>query len=128
MSQPHDRAGAPPTCPICGKPAVAGACRPFCSARCADVDLGRWFGESYRVPAEPAEDVGRRTTICRVDRRAALGYSRRLRRGLRRAQVAQLVEHATENRSVGGSIPPLGTILKLLNILAIYPSRECLGY
>ena len=28
------------------------------------------------------------------------------------AQVAQLVEHATENRSVGGSIPPLGTIIK----------------
>src|SRR5438046_3650841 len=27
------------------------------------------------------------------------------------AQVAQLVEHATENRSVGGSIPPLGTIM-----------------
>ena len=26
------------------------------------------------------------------------------------AQVAQLVEHAIENRSVGGSIPPLGTI------------------
>jgi hypothetical protein len=30
--------------------------------------------------------------------------------GSRSAQVAQLVEHATENRSVGGSIPPLGTI------------------
>ena len=30
--------------------------------------------------------------------------------GVRGAQVAQLVEHATENRSVGGSIPPLGTI------------------
>jgi hypothetical protein len=29
------------------------------------------------------------------------------------AQVAQLVEHATENRSVGGSIPPLGTIIPL---------------
>src|SRR4051812_40724375 len=28
----------------------------------------------------------------------------------RGAQVAQLVEHATENRSVGGSIPPLGTM------------------
>jgi hypothetical protein len=28
----------------------------------------------------------------------------------RYAQVAQLVEHATENRSVGGSIPPLGTM------------------
>jgi hypothetical protein len=33
------------------------------------------------------------------------------------AQVAQLVEHATENRSVGGSIPPLGTILTALNLL-----------
>ena len=29
------------------------------------------------------------------------------------AQVAQLVEHATENRSVGGSNPPLGTIFAL---------------
>jgi hypothetical protein len=26
------------------------------------------------------------------------------------AQVAQLVEHCTENAGVGGSIPPLGTI------------------
>ena len=31
-------------------------------------------------------------------------------RGRFGAQVAQLVEHAIENRSVGGSIPPLGTI------------------
>jgi hypothetical protein len=29
------------------------------------------------------------------------------------AQVAQLVEHATENRSVGGSIPPLGIPLSV---------------
>jgi hypothetical protein len=29
------------------------------------------------------------------------------------AQVAQLVEHATENRSVGGSIPPLGTMTSM---------------
>jgi hypothetical protein len=37
-------------------------------------------------------------------------YRRASNRGLMRdAQVAQLVEHATENRSVGGSIPPLGT-------------------
>ncbi len=43
------------TCPICGK-AVAPDYRPFCSRRCADIDLGRWFNESYRVPAEPAED------------------------------------------------------------------------
>ena len=42
------------SCPVCGK-AVAAAYRPFCSRRCADVDLGRWLTESYRIPAEPAE-------------------------------------------------------------------------
>jgi uncharacterized protein len=42
----------PPPCPICGKPA-AEKTRPFCSLRCAEVDLGRWFGEVYRVEAEP---------------------------------------------------------------------------
>jgi endogenous inhibitor of DNA gyrase (YacG/DUF329 family) len=31
--------------------------RPFCSARCRDIDLGRWFGEVYTVPAaEPGYD------------------------------------------------------------------------
>ena len=40
------------TCPVCGKPAVADV-QPFCSRRCADIDLGRWFGERYRTPAEP---------------------------------------------------------------------------
>ena len=41
-----------PRCPICGKPQT-DRYRPFCSARCADIDLGRWFGEAYRVPAAP---------------------------------------------------------------------------
>jgi uncharacterized protein len=41
-------------CPICGGPPV-GRYRPFCSARCADVDLARWLNESYRVPGETAE-------------------------------------------------------------------------
>lgn len=43
------------TCPICGKP-VAASYRPFCSRRCADVDLGRWLTESYRIPADSEED------------------------------------------------------------------------
>jgi len=43
------------TCPICGKPTVA-ASRPFCSQRCADVDLGRWLTEQYRVPATEGEE------------------------------------------------------------------------
>ncbi len=37
-------------CPICGKPAQAEY-RPFCSKRCADVDLQRWFTGRYAVPA-----------------------------------------------------------------------------
>jgi endogenous inhibitor of DNA gyrase (YacG/DUF329 family) len=43
------------SCPICGKP-VAAEYRPFCSRRCADIDLGRWFNESYRIPAPPEDD------------------------------------------------------------------------
>lgn len=37
-------------CPICGKPA-AERHRPFCSHRCALIDLGRWLGGNYHVPA-----------------------------------------------------------------------------
>ncbi|MFI4966897.1 MAG: DNA gyrase inhibitor YacG [Caulobacterales bacterium] len=42
-------------CPICGKPEVA-AHRPFCSPRCADVDLNRWLSGRYVVPAVENED------------------------------------------------------------------------
>ncbi|MGF1604926.1 MAG: DNA gyrase inhibitor YacG [Rhodothalassiaceae bacterium] len=41
------------TCPICTKPSV-DAYRPFCSKRCADIDLQRWFSGAYAVPGEPA--------------------------------------------------------------------------
>lgn len=43
-------------CPICGKP-VSQTYRPFCSQRCADLDLGRWLKGHYRIPSEePAEE------------------------------------------------------------------------
>jgi hypothetical protein len=42
-------------CPICGKPADART-RPFCSRRCADVDLHRWLSGAYAVPAVEADD------------------------------------------------------------------------
>jgi endogenous inhibitor of DNA gyrase (YacG/DUF329 family) len=29
---------------------------PFCSERCQMVDLGRWFGEDFRIPGPPATD------------------------------------------------------------------------
>lgn len=46
-------------CPTCGKPAVAD-CRPFCSERCANIDLGRWFNGDYRIPTNevPADIPG----------------------------------------------------------------------
>jgi hypothetical protein len=42
-------------CPICGKPAAA-AFRPFCSLRCADVDLNRWLSGVYVVQSKAEED------------------------------------------------------------------------
>ena len=45
----------PMTCPICRKPAVP-AFHPFCSRRCADVDLARWLKGSYAIPGPPIEE------------------------------------------------------------------------
>ena len=42
-------------CPICRKPAVERF-RPFCSRRCADVDLNRWFSGAYVVAGKEEED------------------------------------------------------------------------
>lgn len=39
-------------CPICSRPTIEQY-KPFCSSRCADVDLGNWLSESYRIPAKP---------------------------------------------------------------------------
>jgi endogenous inhibitor of DNA gyrase (YacG/DUF329 family) len=45
-------------CPICKRPAAARAqnsAAPFCSPRCKQIDLGKWFDESYRVPLSDTE-------------------------------------------------------------------------
>jgi hypothetical protein len=39
-------------CPICGK-AAGEAFQPFCSRRCADIDLGRWLKGGYAIPGAP---------------------------------------------------------------------------
>jgi uncharacterized protein len=41
-------------CPICGKPRTKRD-DPFCSRRCADVDLHRWLKGSYVIPGSAAK-------------------------------------------------------------------------
>ena len=44
------------SCPIC-KAKTDARYRPFCSKRCADLDLGRWLSGSYAIPSEDPEDI-----------------------------------------------------------------------
>lgn len=44
-------------CVICGKPQDAKY-KPFCSKRCADVDLNRWFTGKYAIPAVEEDEPG----------------------------------------------------------------------
>ena len=43
-------------CPICSK-RWDRKYRPFCSKRCADLDLSKWLNEAYRIPADEAEEL-----------------------------------------------------------------------
>jgi endogenous inhibitor of DNA gyrase (YacG/DUF329 family) len=48
-----------PKCPSCEKPVAARAVNPefpFCSDRCKLLDLGKWLGEAYRIPAQRADE------------------------------------------------------------------------
>lgn len=54
-AQPARAAKVKP-CPICGKPPAAQF-KPFCSSRCADIDLGRWLKGSYVIPGAPVDEA-----------------------------------------------------------------------
>ncbi|WP_069188824.1 DNA gyrase inhibitor YacG [Candidatus Terasakiella magnetica] len=43
-------------CPTCQKPASLKH-RPFCSKRCADLDLGQWLNEGYKIASEEESDM-----------------------------------------------------------------------
>ncbi len=43
------------TCPICKKAPTDPKYRPFCSRRCADVDLQRWMSGAYAIPGEQVD-------------------------------------------------------------------------
>jgi endogenous inhibitor of DNA gyrase (YacG/DUF329 family) len=50
-----DRKTSSARCPLCGKPMDA-AFKPFCSKRCADIDLNRWLSGVYAIPTKEDED------------------------------------------------------------------------
>ena len=66
-------AGRQLACPTCGAPAALRAApgakspRPFCSRRCADIDLGRWFQGRYAIPAVDTADDGFIATLAAAD-------------------------------------------------------------
>ncbi|WP_458791335.1 DNA gyrase inhibitor YacG [Yoonia sp. MH D7] len=43
-------------CPICDRKTDLKL-RPFCSKRCADIDLGKWLSGSYAIPANDPDDA-----------------------------------------------------------------------
>jgi endogenous inhibitor of DNA gyrase (YacG/DUF329 family) len=43
-------------CPICDGETEAQF-RPFCSKRCADVDLAKWLTGSYAIPSQDEDDA-----------------------------------------------------------------------
>jgi uncharacterized protein len=45
-------------CPLCGKLPVERF-RPFCSKRCADLDLGQWLKGGYAIPGAPVDPASR---------------------------------------------------------------------
>lgn len=58
---PEDAPAAPVTvpCPTCGGPSLfapGNRWRPFCSARCRQIDLGAWADETFRVPSDAPPD------------------------------------------------------------------------
>jgi endogenous inhibitor of DNA gyrase (YacG/DUF329 family) len=55
MAMAAEPAKNPSRCPLCGKPTEARF-RPFCSRRCADVDLNRWLSGGYTIPVEDSDE------------------------------------------------------------------------
>ncbi|MAP94820.1 MAG: DNA gyrase inhibitor YacG [Ponticaulis sp.] len=44
-------------CPICENRPTAAEFKPFCSKRCADVDLQKWLSDGYAIPGRPLDDA-----------------------------------------------------------------------
>ena len=55
MAEPDTRLLLKRKCPICGKPQQEKTA-PFCSKRCADIDLSRWLKGVYAIPVEDDDE------------------------------------------------------------------------
>jgi uncharacterized protein len=60
-----------PKCPICGR-VTQQSTRPFCSARCADVDLSRWLGGGYAIAGHEDAEEDETVTADSIARRLAV--------------------------------------------------------
>jgi uncharacterized protein len=61
LDSPASEPKTPPPCPICGKRATPRS-RPFCSPRCAQIDLGRWLKGGYRIPTDETPEADGETS------------------------------------------------------------------
>jgi len=55
MSKPISPKASQPKCAQCRRKPVAADYRPFCSKRCADIDLNKWLSDGYAIPGSPAD-------------------------------------------------------------------------
>lgn len=55
MSKPISPKVSKPKCAQCRRKPVAADYRPFCSKRCADIDLNKWLSDGYAIPGAPAD-------------------------------------------------------------------------
>jgi uncharacterized protein len=53
-------------CPLCANP-TQRRYRPFCSRRCADIDLSRWLRGAYIIPDATADEDGEAPTAVKDD-------------------------------------------------------------
>lgn len=58
MTEPRKKS---PRCLICKKP-VDVLFRPFCSARCKQIDLAKWLSGTYVIPGEEATEEEKEKT------------------------------------------------------------------
>ena len=63
MTRIPNSPAAAESCPICGRPSEHRVA-PFCSPRCADIDLGRWLTDGYAIPVrDDDEDAADRADL-----------------------------------------------------------------